>query len=109
MTCKQCTHYEACHRKDREIPSDTCRTFQDKSCFIKLPFKIGAKVFHLDKVQNIVRELEIICIEIAYNGIKFDAYGEEFTTTRFAENKIGKTIFRTREEAEKALEERRGI
>lgn len=42
--CKDCIHYEACHRKDREIPANTCRTFKDKSLILNLPCKVGDKV-----------------------------------------------------------------
>lgn len=46
-TCKDCYHYEACHRKDREIPANTCRTFKDKSLVLDLPCAIDAEIFML--------------------------------------------------------------
>ena len=46
-TCKDCIHYEACHRKDREIPANTCRTFKDKSLVLDLPCDIDAERFML--------------------------------------------------------------
>ena len=46
-TCKDCIHYEACHRKDREIPANTCRTFKDKSLVLDLPCDIDAEIFML--------------------------------------------------------------
>lgn len=44
-TCKDCTHYEACHRKDRETPANTCRTFKDNSLVLDLPCKVGDTVY----------------------------------------------------------------
>lgn len=112
MTSEDGVHYEK-HYFENETssydgkPIDRLCEIEDKierGTVIALPFKIGDKVYHICKNLNTVKELEIISIEIAYNGIKFSAYAEDFTPTIFPESKIGKTVFLTRQEVEEALE-----
>ena len=88
MTCKYCLHYEVCYYHDFE----ECGWFSDKSEWLHLPCKVGDTVYQVDSeriykstVRNIIYDTD---------GIAFD------------ERAIGKSVFLTREEAEKALKER---
>lgn len=36
LTCKECVHYDACHRMDREIPAESCRTFKNKADLVQV-------------------------------------------------------------------------
>ncbi len=48
MTCEDCIHYEACHRKGNEIPAEHCRIFKDKADF--------AEVVHGEWIAEYERE-----------------------------------------------------
>ena len=103
MTCKDCVHYEACkissayfgeekgskafseYEKRQTVELD-CEHFKDKARFLNIGDKIyqhDAERIYESTIKNIVYET---------TGITFD------------ERAIGKTVFLTREEVEKALE-----
>lgn len=89
MTCKDCVHYEVCNKLGDEVLEnfDICVGFKDKSKFIELPCKVGDKVFIIGRNNH----------ETYINTGRFRISDIE---------KFGKTVFLTKEEAEKALEER---
>lgn len=99
-TCKDCIHFEACkscwcafweHQEMTE--DDRCKMFKDKARFIELPCKVGDTMY---------------CIRTWPSGRKtmhpFKAPDWDWIMEHL--NDFGKTIFPTREEAEKALKER---
>lgn len=66
--------------------------------------KVGQTVWYVSKCAKRVMQIEVISYEIYGNGEEeFGCRGENFTPTRFKTEAIGKTVFLTREEAEKAL------
>lgn len=107
-TCKDCIHYEACHRKDREIPANTCRTFKDKSIVLELPFPPGGDVYFID--EGIILELTIAIMHIGFVSDE-DTYYECIDSESnegywdFKNSDIDKNVFLTREAAEQALKE----
>ena len=100
MTCKDCLHYEVCYYHDFE----ECEWFKYKSEWIHLPCKVGDVVYcfepcfdadHHPKLKVVEKEIiELKTIATVF-GLNFDI------------NNIGKTVFLTREEAEKALKDMR--
>lgn len=121
MTCKECLHYEACNywlKKDNKYLANTegfiCDNFTDCSEWVHLPCKVEDTVFYLRgayykrdrsgwkvtpiKVTEISTKIgrsnKLYPLSIIANG------------TRYPLTSIGKTVFLTREEAEKALEEK---
>ena len=100
-TCKDCIHYEACHRKDREIPANTCRTFKDNSLVLDLPCKVGDTVFSFDDFYKRITEFQITGIEIVVSCKSSRGSRHAFSSSSF-----GKTLFHTREALEQALKER---
>lgn len=100
MRCEDCLHYEACKSMVSVIERATmysiamrvCNNFADKDLYIKLPCKVGDAVYQRDTGGRIY---ETVIKTIIYDtgGIAFD------------ERAIGKTVFLTREDAEKKLEE----
>lgn len=77
---------------------------------VVLPCKVGQRVFALMDTDKHISECEIKRIgmgnEIGFIGLEpIGARGREYGV---ALNGFGKTVFLTREEAEKALEERKG-
>lgn len=109
--CKDCLHYEACKGTydtivetidtdsfDHEHYADTyyCDNFTDRSEWVHLPCKVGDVVYQTDEVRlykDTIRKIDISSIGTIY-------YTESIA---FDERAIGKSIFLTSEEAEKAL------
>lgn len=101
MTCKDCLHCKLCENlcpvflvHSDDLP---CRYFTARSEWVHLPCKVGDKIYQTDgiriyesTIQDFNAEYMIWCTE----SISFD------------ERAIGNGIFLTREEAEKALEEK---
>lgn len=91
MTCKDCLHYSVCqYRRGREmlLTGNQCKDFTARSEWVHLPCKVGDKVYQTDGIRIYESTIHMIyCTE----NISFD------------ERAIGKSIFLTREEAEKAL------
>lgn len=96
-SCKDCLHYEACESQvpktfwDSETFYYHCKCFKDRNKFVELPCKVGDRVYQTDGIR--IYENKIERIIFGTNNIGFD------------KRLIGKSIFLTREEAEKALKE----
>lgn len=113
MTCKDCLHCGICDYdilftesgiqiKDSEKVEEDCNNFKDKSRFIELPCKVGDTIYF-----DTFRRGDSIGVQ-PHKVAK----GEVFvsTETQFGslgavipDWQFGKTVFLTREEAEKAL------
>lgn len=113
MTCKDCVHYDVCCRliKPSEFieineQADDCNLFKDKSRFIKLPCRVGETVYYIKSAfsyleapkAEIVRKIELMDEQIVFRTVN----------RCFNIENIGKTVFLSREEAEKALKEQVG-
>ena len=72
------------------------------------PVQVGATVYCTDSYRHLIKPLEIIGFEVDYTKriCKYYCRGGDYTPAWFKPAEIGKTVFLTREEAEKALEER---
>ena len=103
MTCEDCIYYKVCES------DGVCTEFSDLSEWVHLPCKVGDVVYQV--TRNFISELRVRFIEIATCGNLFlhtDLIsGIVYTGEVFSESDIGKTVFITREEAEKALYDRR--
>lgn len=114
-TCKDCLHYEACKRfneirtnvinKSERGAENLCENYADKSRFVELPCKVGDTVYRISRRYGV---WEILPREVVNLTYYIDYLGRAkwwiFTTV---EDKLGETVFLTREEAEAALAERR--
>lgn len=110
MTCKDCVHYEVCeseveahHDNPRDLEvngiEEFCRFFKPKSRFVGLPCEVGQTVYLL--MGGFVEEMKLNHLFMSFkpneqHPIDFVKEFEDF----------GKTVFLSREEAEKALSER---
>lgn len=106
MTCKDCLHFNACVHNaviDDDY-SDACGAFKDKSRFIELPCKVGDVVYKIIRRYNSKRiaiiQGTVKRFTISRNGI--DIFIQEWVS----KGNLGKDVFFTREEAEKALAKR---
>lgn len=91
MTCKDCIHNEMCYGTHTD-ESPTCCDFLDRSEWVHLPCKVGDKVYQTDGIR------------IYQSTIRKIVYDTE--NIAFDDTAIGKTIFFTCEEAEKAKAEK---
>lgn len=118
MTCRDCVHYEVCAEQDamlgeKEIDKikgveNHCELFKQKSRFVELPCEVGQTVYDITEFiceapSPDMYELKAdeITIEKGYGGFNFTYDGVYINC-----EDIGKTLFFTKEEAEKALKER---
>ena len=115
MKCENCLHYESCKSMVKVIERTTmysiamrvCNNFADKDLYIKLPCKVGTKVYALAtpcggcEFANVPMQEEFI--EICQKCEKREII--ECTFDNELIDEFGKTVFLTREDAEKKLEE----
>lgn len=131
MECKDCIHYQVCQyhiTEETKMTVAECSTgFKDKAKFIELPCKVGDTIYRIcdnDYEDFVVTEIRQVLSgefkivgECNIHGYGFYNYkkctedfcGRNFCSTIFPSYEIGKTVFLTREEAEKALKERENI
>ena len=79
---------------------------EEQGLLVRLPCKVGDTVYV--PTRNFISELRIIMISVDMHGIYFGwklNSGIYSNLDGFSINKLGKTVFLTREEAEKKLEE----
>lgn len=104
MTCKDCIHQIACLDwcKGFGQEAELCEHFSDKAEWFHLPCKVGTQVFFLRDKNIIETSVEKIIFKGngCYIKLKCNAMYETSCQS------IGKTVFFTRESAEKALAER---
>ncbi len=131
--CKNCLHYEVCadvmkkelfiKEKMLKIANPICKCFLDKSKIIELPCKVGDTVYKFDDIVDVdfCNECESYyaggmgdypCCEKTIHGFRHskcikivERVADEDFILCFLKY-FGKTVYLTREEAEKALKER---
>ena len=69
------------------------------------PVQVGATVYYTDSYRHLIKPLEIFGFDCTKRICKYYCSGEDYTPAWFNPAEIGKTVFLTREEAEKALKE----
>lgn len=106
MICENCLYNKNCQfllkHKNEEV--EGCTSFEDKSEWVHLPRKVGDIVYcfapcfdtdHHPRLKVVEREIIELKTIATVSGLNFDI------------DNIGKTVFLTREEAEKALKDMR--
>ncbi len=104
-TCKDCVHYEVCFIVESygEEDNENCRSFKPKSRFVELPCELGQTVYFIGVLsQQIVPSK---AMSILYNNGGFHILCENGLVVTATEQ-LGKTVFLSREEAEKSLQGR---
>lgn len=123
MTCKDCMHNKVCSTYVYVgDDGEACPYFANQSQYIKLPCKVGDTVYavkgcfylpHATHIKhNELIDCEIIVIKQTKKG-KFillkplidEVFGMRSANQWFPLTSIGKTVFLTKESAEKALRE----
>ena len=125
MTCKECLYYEICQNKFMfqyhlygmpitymENVEERCNNFKPKSRFVEFPCEVGQKVWFVRNKE--ILEATVVRIELNYYTNPQVWLSVEYFTPIFGKNEyksrvdliLGKTVFLSKEEAEKALAER---
>lgn len=118
--CKDCIHYEVCDRytaPNESYPEvDGCKCFKPKSRFIELLCAVGDTVYmpwEFDGAKGVaILTVMHIIFDTLHAYIKTDLisdcdeYLAAYNYGKFNFSDFGKTVFLTKEEAEKALAER---
>lgn len=122
MTCKDCISFEACSFRNSlpifygESDSDdiydtmetACKAFKDKSKFIELPCSVGDIVYY--PYAGKILEKKVTAYHRIYDarsgvqGIDWWYELDNDESETMDADLIGKTVFLTRDEAEKKLE-----
>lgn len=116
MTCKGCLHYEVCSGhafEEKYCDKDNCLDYTNRSEWVHLPCKVGDTVYYVDGAWYLKNKSmwEIKPIKVTEFSTKIGRSGKLYPLsiiangTRYPVTSIGKTVFLTREEAEKALKE----
>lgn len=109
-SCKKCIHYAVCADfYDDEIERTApCSFFKDASQLVELPCKVGGFVYLVTNLRTIgkylVTSIEIRKSLVDINWKMIDGVG--YPTPFVGAEEIGKTVFLSREEAERVLKER---
>lgn len=118
--CENCYHFHMCDLQLRLEEEQDCNHFKDKSLIYEMPCKeiyenLGGSLYCITDETDEVIEVIVGVIEIDCEGrewietmaVDYDYETEDgikkYIDFRFAD--FGKTLFLTREEAEKALRE----
>ena len=106
-TCKDCIHYAVCCKYDMYGDcAKECKSFDGKDDWVHLPCKVGDTIYFdtYKRGENIGVQPHKVgkVVVIVSTTRKFGCVGADIPDWEF-----GKSVFLTREEAEKALEDRR--
>ena len=115
-SCKDCIHYEFCCAGKSGLPDYVnCKYFKDRNRFVELPCKVGNTLYMLNRNKSNIQEMTLDKPDIRCHCVKDDEFSSCMPICNDKENgicayrfhldfsEIGKTVFLTREEAERAL------
>lgn len=119
-SCKDCMHEEVCSIFSSDLNEDgaeKCVCFKDRNRFVELPCKIGDKYYRVEKFCTeggyldepklvSVSDCEYCCEECNKEYRVVEYQFNSIIQILQKEYYISKTVFLTREEAERALKER---
>ena len=106
--CEKCIHDEVCWYQDMYgYSEDNCERFKDKSLVVELPCKVGDTLYF--PISHRVLAYDVISFKYdgQYVKVVMENRISKSQMTLYKEN-VGKTIFLTKEEAEKKLKEIEG-
>ena len=113
MTCKDCIHNDVCKWTGLPPLAERCEDFKDKSRYIETPCKVGDTVYTVVFHSKYISSANVVGFHLGkfptLNGQKRKEYLVCYSSCYLRHidiAQIGKTVFFTREEAEKAFAER---
>ena len=104
--CKECLHNSVCVM----LFTENCEFFKDSSVFVELPCRVGDVVYCIDVIDYETVILGMVEYFSALDGsgngsmeIRMPKEVPDIVSITCDWKQIGKTVFLTREEAEKAI------
>lgn len=116
MTCKDCIHNDVCEALEMnglaKVHPKQCGFYTDRSRYVELPCKVGDTLYVLSQTRDkrvlpFINKYEVTSITMRKKSISI-FHEMDGHIKIFKQADIGKTVFLTKEEAEKALAERKG-
>ena len=105
MNCKDCLgNYLGYCKLDCLCP-EKCENFQARSLWVKLPCKVG-DILYDPTDRDTISEYEVTAVRVELFSTFVEWGISEGIVHGINSNEIGKTVFLTREEAERALKDR---
>jgi len=103
MTCEYCVHFGVCPSKQEA--TKPCCFFKNRYKFVELPCKVGDTAYVLCTMRSVCDSTPKPAIkEGPITELRFNFNMELLATVHnIATGVIGKTVFLTKEEAERAL------
>ncbi len=113
INCKNCYHYHMCDLQYRLEEHQNCKHYIDKSLIVELPCKVGDTVYKVCDIESVHRqilEMEVLTIEMSNEEVVYLKTKKKYLYNfgRVTFDDFGKTVFLSREEAEKKLKEYKG-
>ena len=122
-SCKECVHADMCRFYTEELAKtkgitlgedifeyfstgDVCEHFKDRSLFVELPCSTSETLFVIEDSGEIIIDKVETIVTIGYDEDFSQSRLDCYSGKHYLVKDIGKTVFLTREEAEKALKER---
>lgn len=120
-SCKDCLHngvcymQETCNDIEQQLKNFMCENFTNRSEWAHLPCELGDIVFYFQGAYHLKNKSmwKIRPIKVTEFSMKMGKNGKLYPLsiiangTRYPLTSIGKTLFLSRKEAEKALEEKK--
>lgn len=101
--CKECVYEPMCYKNEhfgRDLETDeACEHFREAAKMLEVPVNVGDTVYIVCTLDGLAIIDEVTIEEVSTQRIWTDEVYYDY-------DDIGKTVFLTREEAEKALAER---
>lgn len=114
--CKDCLHYKMCRDNDLDYDdgvvikstSGECLHYTARSEWIHLPCRLNlSKELYRYMFDDDYNKIVVKCKVGEVTGYGFELIHHDGRRWKYGYDRIGKTVFLTREEAEKALEEKK--
>ena len=124
MNCRDCLHFKACYEmaaangaeEFNTLFANKCEDFTDRSEWVHLPCKVGDTVYSFCDCFGVILPYFVETFNVSYYDKNTTVWQYEANCTNNEEDElldsidfevedIRKTVFLTREEAERALEE----
>lgn len=116
-TCSHCVHVDVCENRFSWLDQEDntkhiiCHHFKDSAGIVELPCKVGDTVYIIDEGEDECSEPYVLDVKVLSLTIEERGIGIELSLPlglrQVSWCVIGENVFLTREEAEKALAERR--
>ena len=108
--CSDCIHGQVCMwRSFPYDPTEHCQFFKDKSLFVELPVRLGQILYQPDDYHKCAEELKVSSLTQKKDGSWKIRLSHRYRwISEITVDKIDKTVFLTKEEAEQKLKEIEG-